>query len=637
MQGSFNSNKLSDKYLHYIILSGIIILTLIIYLVTLKNGFTNWDDNILITDNRDIKDLSFSGIVKIFSSFYQHAYDPLRIISYSFIYYFFGLSPAAFHSANILFHLINIILVYVFIYQLTSPQSTDHSQLTTNQQKTNNEQRITISAFVASLFAVHPMHSEAVCWISALCDPQYSIFYLASLIFYLKYLQQPTVQSPQSIDRGKRSEVRSQKKNYLIALLLFVCSCLSKSAAVTLPVILILLDYYLNSSKFKVQSLKYWLDKIPFFILALAIGIIAIISEKFTGSPNKVIVIQYSLFNRIFILTYSISFYIINLIVPLKLSAFHPSPEIVNGFLPVRYYLSLIFIVLIILLILKAKKRRKEIIFGTLFFLFTISVTLMAGRIRYVQVAERYTYLPYLGLLFIIGQYSINSLQFKIYNFKLIIAMVFILIFSFISYTRSKVWNNSIVLSSDVIEKYPRSYLAYEYRGDAKAKLGDKQGAIQDYSRAIDINPEYTEAFNNRGLEKFTLGDILGALNDFSKAIENNPLNADAFLNRGNAKGSIDDKKGALNDYNKAIELNPGNAQAFNNRGLIRFNLDDKQGALKDFNKAIEINPQYAYAFVNRGSARYFLSDKEGACNDWVKSAELGYKQANDMIIRYCK
>jgi protein O-mannosyl-transferase len=590
--------------LHILILSGIIILTVIIYWGSLKNGFTNWDDNSLVTGNKDIQVLSFSGIIKIFSSLYQHAYDPLRILSYSLIYYFFGFNPAAFHSANIFFHLLNIILVYVFIYKLTSPQSTDHSPQTTEQLKTNNEQRITISAFVACLFAIHPMHTESICWISALCDPQYSFYYLASLIFYLKYIQKSTDHSPQSIDRGMRSEVRSQKKNYLIALLLFVCSCLSKSMAVTLPVILILLDYYKGSWKMEAGNWKYWLQKAPFFIIALVFGIIAIKSEKFTDLT----IIHYSLINKFFILTYSISFYVINLIAPLKLSEVHPSPEIIQGLLPVKYYLSSLLIIFLIVLVLKIKNKRKEIIFGALFFFFTISVVLIVGgNVRYVQVAERYTYLPYLGLLFIIAifvspQSIVHSPQTKgkWQNIKSLIIIIFILFFSIISYNRNKVWSNSYSLINDFVKKYPKSEIAYLFRASLKFEQGDKEGAIQDINKVIEIKPKDAYAFNNRGLIKASMGDRLGALSDYNKSIEINHQNAEVFNNRGRIKNSIGDEQGALQDYNKAIEINPEFAQAYINRGNAKGFLGDRQGAIQDYNKAFEINQKFSHDFNRR-------------------------------------
>jgi protein O-mannosyl-transferase len=633
MQQKPNKYKLIDKYLQYLILSGIIILTLIIYSGTLKNGFTNLDDNINITDNKDIQNFSISGIVKIFSSFYFNTYKPIIILVFAIIYKIFGLSSGAFHSLNIFFHLINIILVYLFIYQIAGNQELRGS----NQPKRN---RIKIATFVSIFFAIHPMNTEAVCWISGLDNGLYTFFYLGSLIFYIKHLEK---------SRDKTQKSKLINRDYLISFFFFLLSLLSKPVAVTLPVILILIDYYIISSKFKVQSLKYWMDKIPFFLLALVFGILGMNSVHYTEAVYNQMA-QYSFTNRLFLMTYSLSYYITNLILPIKLSEFHPSPELVKGFLPLKYYLSPFLILLIIFLINNIVNRIKKyeklitnheqlstktIIFGILFFLVTILLTFLAVKVRPNQIAERYTYIPYLGLFFILGQYtirhnyqdiSIKTFGYIIYNLRFIIVILFILIFSVISHERTKVWANSITLYNDIIEKYSKAYMAYNWRGNAWASHSDYRRAIEDYSKSIDINPKYGSAVLNRGKAKVSLGDFKGALDDFNKAIEINPENVIAFVERGSVKSDFGDLQGALNDYNKAIEINPKDETAFYNRGIIKYTFGDKQGALNDFNKAIQINPQYANAFNNRGSLKSNLGDEEDAIHDYDKAIEINPK-----------
>jgi protein O-mannosyl-transferase len=601
MEQRDSNNKFSDKYVHYLILSGIIILTLIIYSGSFKNDFTNLDDNVNITNNKVIQNLSTSGIVKMFSSRCLNTYEPLNIILRSLIFNFFGLNPTAFYFLNILLHLLNIILVYLFIYKLTSLRSIDHSPQ-------SYKYRIQLASLVSLLFAIHPMNTEPICWLGGLDNELYSFFYLASVIFYLQYVQNKTQDTNIEAQENKNSTF-SINANYVFSILLFILSLLSKPLAVTLPIILILLDYY-NSSKFKVQSLKYWLDKIPFMMLAMVFGIINLILEGYSA----ITMINYTFLNRFFSLTYSISFYIVNFIAPFKLSGLYPPPEIVNGFLPIKYYLSPLFIIVLFLLIRKIFKLSfntdnvkkyisiKTMIFGILFFLLTISFTLFAGKIRYYQLADRYTYIPYLGLYFIIGHFMIYNLQFTIYNLKFIVIILIILIFSVLSYNRSKVWANNISLFNDMVQKYPKSYLVYEYRGNAKKDLGDIYGAIEDYNKIIELNPKFADAFYNRGYAKAKLGDMKGAIKDFNMAIEINPHDAKAFNNRGNSKGSLGDIQGAINDFNRAIEINPKNAESY----------------------------------INRGRAKYYLRDKNGACSDWKKAGELGFQQAYEMINKFC-
>jgi protein O-mannosyl-transferase len=640
MQLKLSTSRISEKNLHYLILSCILILTIIIYSSSFRNDFTNLDDSVKITDNKDIQNFSVPGIIKIFSSFYITTYQPLPFLIFSIIYKIFGLNPTAYHSVNILFHLLNIILVYLFIFKLTGLKSKDYSSQ-------SSKYRIQIASLVALLFSIHPMNTESICWIGGLDNSMYSFFYLGSIVSYLKYMQGLTFNGLQSMEISRNS--MPKYRYYLISLFLFIFSLLSKPMSVTLPVILILIDYYINTSKFKVQSLKYWLDKIPFIILAIVFGIINLISEKATGSNRSNNVIpEYSLFNRIFILTYSVSFYIIKLIAPLKLSALHPSPETIKGLLPVKYYLSPIIIFLIVIF-LKIKREKlkainKEVLFGIFFFLFAMSVALIAGKVRYIQVAERYTYIPYLGLFFIIaiflGHESIGSYQqkkSKIQKIKALIIVFFIISFSIISYNRNKVWANSIVLFSDLLEKYPRSYLAYEFRGDAKSDLGDKLGAILDYNKVIEINPQFSEAFVQRGNARNAINDKLGAIEDYNKVIEITPQYAKTYYNRGNVKASMGDMQGAILDFNRTIEINPKDAEAYNNRGNAKASMGDLQGAIIDFNRAIDYNPKNAQSFNNRGSAKYLIGNKAGACEDWRISGELGSQQAYNLIKRYCR
>jgi tetratricopeptide (TPR) repeat protein/S1-C subfamily serine protease len=174
-----------------------------------------------------------------------------------------------------------------------------------------------------------------------------------------------------------------------------------------------------------------------------------------------------------------------------------------------------------------------------------------------------------------------------------------------------------------VIELKPDDAEAYSNRGVARSHLGDKQGAIADYTKAIELQPDDADAYYNRGVDRYELGDKQKAIADFSKAIELKPDLAVAYYNRGVDRSGLGDKQGAIADYNKAIELKPDLAQAYNNRGGARSDLGDKQGAIADFNKAIELKPEDAEAYNNRGGVRYELGDKKGALADCTKAIEF--------------
>ena len=184
------------------------------------------------------------------------------------------------------------------------------------------------------------------------------------------------------------------------------------------------------------------------------------------------------------------------------------------------------------------------------------------------------------------------------------------------------------------IELNPDYVVAYNNRGFTKSKKGDLDGALADCDKAIELNPDYAVAYNNRGIAKWHKGDLVGALADYDKAIELNPDHAGAYNNRGFTKSNKGDLDGALADYDKAIELNPDHAGAYNNRGFTKSNKGDLDGALADCDKAIELDPDYARAYNNRGIAKLHKGDLAGALADYDKAIELKPRFAEAYINR---
>jgi tetratricopeptide (TPR) repeat protein len=173
------------------------------------------------------------------------------------------------------------------------------------------------------------------------------------------------------------------------------------------------------------------------------------------------------------------------------------------------------------------------------------------------------------------------------------------------------------------IELDPNYAYAYNNRGVSKRNLKDYYGAIADYTKVIELDPNYAYAYNNRGLSKYDLKDYYGAIADNTKAIEINPNDAIAYYNRGISKYDLKDYYGAIADNTKAIELNPNYANAYNNRGISKRNLKDYYGAIADYTKAIELDPNYAIAYNNRGISKKNLKDYYGAIADYNKAIEL--------------
>ncbi len=617
----------------------IILITAIVYSNSLKNGFVQWDDDVYVFNNSDVSHLDIQSIHNFFKAGYLKMYQPVTMISYALDYKIGKLNPFTYHCTNLVFHLLNVLLVFYLILLLT--------------------RQIGIAAISALFFGIHPLHVESVAWISERKDLLYAFFYLCSLITYVFYCN-----------------TNRRLRYYVLTTLFFVLSLCSKSAAVTLPLTLLLVDYYQDRK----LTLKTSLDKIPFFFLSIFFGILSLLSQRIIGD-NADYVTGYTILERLFIGSYSFAFYIIKSIVPFGLSALHPLPFKSGGALPVQYYLSIgAFIGFAVLLILTYKSKlnetiKRDVIFGLLFFAVTIAVILFIP-VGQAVVAERYTYIPYIGLFLIVGRFYVYFQQKSFLSFPklkycysaaIAIAMV---LFAYSAYGRNAVWKDTLSLFSDVINKNPEAGLAYNNRGNIRKELNDFKGAMEDYNRAIELKyadayinrgilknkimdyknaiEDFNSALNikshegkvhyNRGIARLNLGDFKGAEEDFGKAIEIDPKYINAYNNRGFVRyEKLSNFKGAINDFDTALRLDPTAPEIYTNRGNAKLLSGDLAGALPDYDRALQITPDYPQVYLNKGIVFLKLHDTRNACLSWNRAAELGARPATELMKAYCQ
>ena len=522
----------------------VVIFTAIIYNQAIFNGFTKFDDAIYVTDNSFIRDFSWKGVLAIFTSFSTCNYHPFTTITYLFEYKFFQLDPLPYHALNVLLHLANTWLVYTLAERLSGKK---------------------ITAFaVAVFFGIHPMHVESVAWISERKDVLYSFFFLLALLFYISYL-----------------ESGFNRKYYLYMFLCFIASVLSKSAAVSLPVLLILLDIY----KKRQINAKILLEKVPLFVVAAFFGVINILAQA-SGDCIDVVTTPFGFINRIFLCTSALASYIIRLVFPVGLSGMHYFPVMTDGFFHWQYYASLPFVLIIGWFIARRSSIRREMIFGFSFFLCTIFLMLQIISVGSALVAERYTYISYIGLFYIAGQglSAICEGQWK--NIAFMGLIIVVCVFSGLTWSRISVWKNDNTIYSDMIAKNtgsPYCFYPYYVIGLEKYKEGDFKGAMQDFNESILLDPGYPDAYNARGGLFMQFDNPHSALSDFNAAIRLDPGLAIAYNNRASLKATMGDFRGAIADYNSFLQMTPGNPRAYADRGMVRLNLGDSLGACADF------------------------------------------------------
>jgi len=600
-------------------LAGILLTTFLVYLPSLRNELTNWDDNQYLLSNPLVNQLSFQTLASLFAptTYVQGNYHPLTLLTYALEWHFAGANPFIYHVTSLLLHLASTLLVWRLVLALTAGNAR--------------------SALVTSaLFALHPMHVESVAWISERKDVLYTAFFLGSLLMYLRH--------------GARGRAR----DLVGALLLFLLSLLSKGQAVVLPVVFLLADAYQR----RPITRKSLLEKSPFFLLALVFGAIAVHAQWAGGNVNNQ---NLPLWQSFFFASWGLVLYLVRFIVPAPLSAFHPYPLGPDGTLPLWVWGGPLVVLAIAIAILRVRSRQRDLVFGMLFFVLTIAPVLQFLSVGRAFIAERYTYVPYLGLCWNVGQaWSGASAAGDRTRAGAIRALVVAAIagFALISGFRARVWKDSVTLWTDVIAKYPTCTIALTNRSMAFVATGQFGRAAMDCQRVVTLSPRDARAFaqyggtldycgryreavavldrgvaldstnhslyTNRGAAYVGLGQDGPALRDFTRALNIHPTSTNARLQRGVLYlDRLQRYDLAAADYAEILGREPGNVTARCNLGLALYRSGSFADALRQMNLAAETSPRTAKVYEIRALVWAALGDSVRARSDQATTQAL--------------
>ncbi|MBK7855239.1 MAG: tetratricopeptide repeat protein [Bacteroidetes bacterium] len=296
-------------------------------------------------------------------------------------------------------------------------------------------------------------------------------------------------------------------------------------------------------------------------------------------------------------------------------------------------------LLLFIFAIVKYRKAWKELWFGVLFYVITIlPVIHLVPFGTNIYLAERYAYIPMLGLVFVFVSLILRFINQPVNRTKITsVSVAVILILSVVCINQNQTWKNTIALWNRNIEIYPDGFYGYFNRGNEFKKQNKASDALADYSTSIKYNSKFMEAFYNRGNVYSDLGNNQEAINDFTKAIELNPKYFVAYFNRGNSKAGLNNFNSAIEDYTLAIDLKPNYEEAYANRGNAKGMLKDYAGSIEDYNQSINLNPDNASALCNRALSKLNLNDKAGACADLQLAAQMGNEPAINLFNSSCK
>jgi tetratricopeptide (TPR) repeat protein len=449
---------------------------------------------------------------------------------------------------------------------------------------------------------------ESVAWVSERKDVLYTFFFLLALLQYWSFLE------------------TDKRPKLLYCFIFFLLSLLSKPAAIILPFVLLLLDYWYGRS----FTWKVWAEKIPFFIFSLLFGFITI---KVQSAEAIIGLGTYPLWVRFFFACYTIMIYTARFFVPYPLSAFHPYPSVDALGLPVL--LSPIFIVAL-LSFLWLKRKDKLVVFSLLFFIVNLLLVMQFLSIGLTIVSERYTYVPYIGLSFLAGMWLNKYLESTSASFIKAIPFIIGVVFGFFSFQRTKVWKDGDTLWTDVVKHYPDAATPRSNHADYLRKMAGLPAyksqrdellskALEESSMAIKLKPTHIKAYVNRQNIYLVLGKDSLAMADAETLLKLEPSNSQAFYTKGFAYMRFDREDSSLYWFNKSIEKDPNADFVLNSRGTLLFNKFKRYNeAIADFTRAIELNPKGEY-FYNRSNCYFRMGDIVKAKSDALIALQKGF------------
>lgn len=595
------------------------LVTLLAYLPLMNNGFTNWDDPFYLLLNDAVKNLSVESFHRFFTSFQLDNYHPLALLALAVEHRLFGLDALPYHAVSLFLHLMSTVLVLYFARALGAGLR---------------------AATVASLlFGLHPLHVESVAWVAEQKDLLCAVFFLATLVIYAR-----------APDRdGRRAWVG-------IALVTALLALLAKPMAVSLPLVLVLIDR-LRGRRIDRRAL---VEKAPFLLLAAGSALLTLAAQR----EGMRIAGDQPVWHGMFVASHGILFYIAKALVPIRLSALYPHPALGGGPLPTAFLLAPLGLVLAGSAVAWLGRWSRLAGFCALYFLVTILPVLQIIPVGFAHAADRYFYIPSVGVLVLAGagwDRLARSVSHRWTLWLLTAAIAILLAMAALTWRRIGVWRDGVTIWDDVLAHYPRSAVALWNRGSALAAYGEADRALADYNSALGLGGAPTMRSRivfDRGRIRNDRGELLAAIGDYTEALRLDPGYAEALVNRGNAldaAGRPDaaiadytealrfdpdndlarynrgitlraggDLARALADFDAALRLNPWHAASWFNRAVVRAELGQFPAALEDFNRAVILRPGDAETFQVRGQVRRRLGDERGAREDQARAEELG-------------
>jgi tetratricopeptide (TPR) repeat protein len=587
------------------IVAGVVIITFCCYYYSLSNQFTNWDDGFYVVKNQFIKSFSNQNLkMLLFHNITNNYFHPLTMLSLALNYHFAGLNPTSYYFTNIFIHLLNTSLVFWLVVLLLN------AMVKAGYKPVKGI--FWLAGLCALWHGVHPMHVESVAWISERKDVLYTLFYLAGLICYLSYL-----------------ETRKASR-YALMVLLFILSLLSKPMAVVFPLSLFAVDILLKRKNIK----GLIMEKLPLLIVSVIGGIITFKLAAGGGSVTSFEALSIS--DRILFASYGYVMYLIKFLFPFKLSTFYPYPDLgVGNSLPPLFYVMPIIAIAISLIPFYFKLKKKESLyrislFGLSFYFFNIVFVLQFISAGGAIMADRYSYVSYFGLIFMLVYAAGNLLSSepRLKNPVIGILSGISLFFIILCYERTKVWHDAESLWTDVLSKYPGSgsQVAYMNLGDFYAEKGDTANAFKNYSILVGMHTRLPTVYQNIGNIYAMRGQTDQSLAAYSTALSYNDSLVTIYVNRAVTYSKLGRNDLAIKDWTSAIKLMPGEASYYFSRAGVEMGINSFNAAISDYLHDLELEPGNNTCMYNLSIAYHSINDNANALKYAIMAQNAGYK-----------
>ncbi|MCG6917595.1 MAG: tetratricopeptide repeat protein [Deltaproteobacteria bacterium] len=550
-----------------------------------NHNFIRLDDDEYVTENSHVNTgLSWDNITWAFTSTHAANWHPVTWLSHMLDCELFGLNPKGHHLTSILFHLLNTLLLFLILQRMTGT--------------------LWRSGFVAGLFALHPLHVESVAWVAERKDVLSTFFMFLTLWSYIWYVERPGLY------------------RYLLIILFFTLGLMAKPMLVTLPFVLLLLDYWpleriqlcqsdlshpgqsqpaINHKKLRTRALGLLLEKTPLFVLAAVSSLITFLVQRSGGAVGALEIYPFHIRIANALLSYLL--YITKMIWPQNLAVLYPHP---GQSLPMWQAAGAGLLLLVIsIVVIRAGRRYPYLPVGWLWYLGTLVPVIGLVQVGSQAMADRYTYVALIGL-FVIIAWGVTDLlgSWQYSKPALILAATSLLsVLMVCSFFQVSHWKNSLTLFEHTLRATSNNSQIHNNLANVLTQQGKIQEAISHYTKALEINPNYGEAHINLGAVLAYEGKLEEAIKHYSLALQLKPNSPELHNNLGVALCNRGDIPGAIDHYLAAVQLKPDYAEAYNNLGNALAQQDKLAEAEVYYSKALMIRADYPEAHNNLGVA----------------------------------